>query len=196
MKNTVIIISMTDNKGFHRISNLECPITSDNKINEEIYSLAKTSGGFSRLYKCVWFNTHRKKAPKINMYGAIVLVTFLSVLESWVTYLHRLWLFKQFYQRCLRTILNIHWSDFHWRDFVTNITALEMTKINVITNASMIRNRRCADSYCTVSSPLAIAREKKVAIHECDWKSNTRNRLVPIIWTITDGLPKLRTATM
>ena len=40
--------------------------------------------------------------------------------ESWVLYQHHLRLLERFHQRCLRTILNIHWSD-----FITNTEVLE-----------------------------------------------------------------------
>ena len=51
------------------------------------------------------------------MYGA----------ESWVIYRRYLGLIEHCYQRCLRAIINIYWSD-----FVTNIEVLEMAKFTSI----------------------------------------------------------------
>ena len=63
----------------------------------------------------------------INVYKAVVLTTLLYGAESYgspivAIYMH---LIERYHQRCLRAILNIHWSD-----FVTNIEVLEMAKIN------------------------------------------------------------------
>ena len=44
--------------------------------------------------------------------------------RSWVTYRHHLQLIKRFRQRCLRTILNIHWNN-----FVTKSEVLKPVKI-------------------------------------------------------------------
>ena len=61
------------------------------------------------------------------MYRAVVLTTLLYGSESWVTYSHHLRLLERFHQRCLRTILNIHWSD-----YVTNVEVLEQAEITSI----------------------------------------------------------------
>ena len=48
---------------------------------------------------------------------------------TWITYHRHMHLIERYryYQRCLRAILNIHWSD-----FITNIEVLEMAKVTSI----------------------------------------------------------------
>ena len=55
------------------------------------------------------------------MAKAVVLTTLLYGVASWVINRRHLRLIERYHQRCLRTILNIHWSD-----FVTNIEVLDM----------------------------------------------------------------------
>ena len=59
--------------------------------------------------------------------GAVILTTLLYGSESWVTYQNHLKLLERFLQRCLRTILNIHWSN-----YITNILVLERADITSI----------------------------------------------------------------
>ena len=101
---------------------LGCTILSDVKIDKEIDNrLAKSNCSFGRLYKRVWNNKSLKYKSKIRVYRAVVLTTLLYSSETWVTsYRSHLRLLKRFHQRCLRTILNIHWND-----FITNIEVLE-----------------------------------------------------------------------
>jgi len=102
---------------------LGCTITSDAKIDKEVDNrLAKASCAFGRLYKRVWNNKHLKKNTKISVCRAVVLTTLLYGSESWVTY--RLHLLECFHQRCLRIILNIHWSD-----YITNVEVLQQVVI-------------------------------------------------------------------
>ena len=85
--------------------------------------LAKANSAFDRLYKRVWNNNNLKKDTKISVHKAVVLTTLLYGAKTWVIYRRHLRLIERYHQRCLRTILNIHWSD-----FVTNIEGLEMAK--------------------------------------------------------------------
>ena len=75
----------------------------------------------------IWNNKHLKKATKISVYRTVVLTTLLYGSESWVTYRHRLRLLESFHQRCLRSILNIHWSD-----YITNVEVLQQAGITSI----------------------------------------------------------------
>jgi len=112
-------------KALHQFTYLGCTITSDAKIDKEVDNrLAKASCAFGRLYKRVWNNKHLKKNTKISVYRAVVLTTLLYGSESWVTYRRHLRLLERFHQRCLRIILNIHWSD-----YVTNVEVLEQAVI-------------------------------------------------------------------
>ena len=64
-------------KAVHRFTCLECTITADAKIDQEVDSrLAKVNSTFGRL-KRVQYNKHPKKDTKINVNGAIILATFL-----------------------------------------------------------------------------------------------------------------------
>ncbi|GFN79303.1 hypothetical protein PoB_000580900, partial [Plakobranchus ocellatus] len=52
------------------------------------------------------------------------LTTLLYGSETWVTYSSHIRLLERLHQRCLRTILQIHWSD-----LVTNVEVLEQAEI-------------------------------------------------------------------
>ena len=120
-----IIIGNTELKTVQHFTYLGCTISSDAKIDREIDNrLAKGNSAFGRLYKRVWNNKHLKKSTKIKVYSAVVVTTLLYGSESWVTYRHHLRLLERFHQRCLRTILGIHWSD-----FVTNVEVLEQAEV-------------------------------------------------------------------
>ena len=107
---------------------LGCAISSNARIDGEIDNrLAKANSAFGRLYKRVWNNKHLRIITKISVYRAVVLTTLLYDSESWVTYQNHLKLLDRFHQRCLRTILNIHWSN-----YITNIIVLERADITSI----------------------------------------------------------------
>ncbi|XP_063614375.1 uncharacterized protein LOC134787527 [Penaeus indicus] len=63
--------------------------------------------------------------------------TLLYGSESWVTYRHHLRLLECFHQRCLCTILNIHWSD-----YVTNVEVFEQAEISSI-EAMLLKSQLC-----------------------------------------------------
>ncbi|KAI8500865.1 hypothetical protein Bbelb_216830 [Branchiostoma belcheri] len=112
-------------KAVHQFTYLGSTITSDAKIDKEVDNrLAKANNAFGRLHSRVWKSKHLKKDTKIIVYKAVVLTTLLYGSESWVTYRHHLRLLERFHQRCLRSILNIHWSD-----YVTNVEVLERAGI-------------------------------------------------------------------
>ncbi|KAJ7413818.1 hypothetical protein WISP_88156 [Willisornis vidua] len=111
-------------------------ISSDGKIDKEIDNrLVKAYRAFGKLHKRVWCNKHLKKSTKVSVYRAIVLSTLLYVSESWVIYRHQLHLLKGFHQRCLCSVLNIHWSD-----YVTNVSVLEQAGVTSI-KAMLIRTQ-------------------------------------------------------
>ena len=72
----------------------------------------------------MWNNKNLKRKTKIRVYRAVVLTTLLYGSETWVTYRSHIRLLERFHQRCLRTILNIHWSD-----FITNVEVLEQAEV-------------------------------------------------------------------
>jgi exonuclease III len=123
-----ILIDRTELNVVHQFTYLGCVISSDAKIDKEIDNrLSKANSAFGRLYKRVWRNPKLKRVTKINVYRAVVLSTLLYGAESWVTYSRHLRLLERFNQRCLRTILNIHWSD-----FVTNTEVLKQAGITSV----------------------------------------------------------------
>ncbi|GFO10738.1 hypothetical protein PoB_003724300 [Plakobranchus ocellatus] len=83
-----------------------------------------SDSSFGRLYKRVWNNKSLKIKTKIQVYKAVVLTTLLYGSETWVTYSSHIRLLERLHQRCLRTILQIHWSD-----LVTNVEVLEQAEI-------------------------------------------------------------------
>ena len=79
----------------------------------------------------------RKKDTKINVYKAVVLTTLLYGAESWLTYQRHLCVIERCHQHCLRTILNIHWSD-----FVNKFEVLEMAMVTSI-EAMLLKTQLC-----------------------------------------------------
>ncbi|KAL0156964.1 hypothetical protein M9458_048210 [Cirrhinus mrigala] len=75
--------------------------------------LQKQTVPSGRIYKRVWHNKQLKQSTKISVYRATVLNTLLYGSDQ-------LRLLERFHQRCLRTILGIHWSD-----YVTNTVSIE-----------------------------------------------------------------------
>ena len=149
-------------KAVHQFSYLGCIITSDVKIDKEVDNwLAKTNSAFGGLYKRVWNNKNLKKDTKINVYKAIVQTTLLHGAESWVTYRRHLRLTERYHQRCRRTILNNHWSD-----FVTNTDVLVMAKVTSIEGMLLKTQLRWAGH---VSSPgwKTIAYQRSYYMENC-----------------------------
>ncbi|XP_051627166.1 uncharacterized protein LOC127462545 [Manacus candei] len=131
-----ITIGKSELKSVQQFNYLGSLISSDGKIDGEIDNrLTKAYNTFRKLHKRVWRNKHLKKSTKISVYRAIVLSTLLYRSESWVIYHHHLRLLERFHQRCLHTILNIHWSD-----YVTNTSVLEQAAITSI-EAMLLRTQ-------------------------------------------------------
>ena len=107
---------------------LGCTISSDAKIDKELDNrLGKANRAFGRLYKRVWKNQNLRSSTKTSVYRAIVLTTLLYGAETWVPYRAHIKLLERFHQRCLRTILGIHWSD-----YVSNQEVLDKAGISSI----------------------------------------------------------------
>ena len=115
-------------KTVQQFTYLGCTISSDAKVDKELDNrLGKANRAFGRLYKRVWSNKSLRCTTKICVYKAIVLTTLLYGAETWVMYRAHNKLLERFHQRCLRTILNIHWSD-----YVSNVDVLERAGIESI----------------------------------------------------------------
>ncbi|KAJ7408138.1 hypothetical protein BTVI_60736 [Pitangus sulphuratus] len=120
-----IIIGESELKSVQEFNYLGSIISLDGKIDKEIDNmLAKAYKAFCKLHKRVWCNKLLKKSTKISVYRATVLSTLLYGSESWDIYRHHLRLLECFHQRCLHTILNIHWTD-----YVTNVSVLEQAVV-------------------------------------------------------------------
>lgn len=120
-----ISIGNTELKSTQQFTYLGCTVSSDAKIDKEIDNrLAKANSSFGRLYKKVWNNKNLKSKTKILVYRAVVLTTLLYGSETWITYRSYIRLLERFHQRFLRTIRNIHLSD-----FITNVEVLEQAEI-------------------------------------------------------------------
>ena len=123
-----IFIGEAELRSVTQFTYLGCIITPDAKIDREVDNrLAKASRAFGRLYKRVWSNKHLRKDTKSKVYRAVVLTTLLYGSESWVLYRRHLKLLERFHQRCLRTILEIKWSD-----HITNVEVLERSHLTSI----------------------------------------------------------------
>ncbi|KAK2563730.1 hypothetical protein P5673_012716 [Acropora cervicornis] len=123
-----ISICETELKSTQQFTYLGCTISSDAKIDKEIDNrLAKANSSFGTLYKRVWNNKCIKCKTKIRVYRAVVLTTLLFSSETWVIYRSHIRLLERFHQRCLRIILNIHWSD-----SITNVEVLEQAEVSSI----------------------------------------------------------------
>ncbi|GFN92963.1 hypothetical protein PoB_001946900 [Plakobranchus ocellatus] len=120
-----ITINSSELKSTPQFTYLGCTISSDARLDKEIDNrLAMANSSFGRLYKRVWNNKSLKIKTKIQVYRAVVLTTLLYGSETWVTYISHIRLLERLHQRCLRTILQIHWSD-----LVTNVEVLEQAEI-------------------------------------------------------------------
>ncbi|XP_068724054.1 uncharacterized protein [Montipora capricornis] len=123
-----ICIGDTELKSTQQFTYLDCTISSDAKIDKEIDNrLAKANSSFGRLYKRVSNSKSLKCKTKIRVYRAVVLTTLLYSSTTCVTYRSHTRLPERFHQRCFRTILNIHWSD-----FITNVEVLEQAEVSSI----------------------------------------------------------------
>ena len=80
-------------------------------LDDEIaLRLKKATGAFSALKHRVWSQRELKKSTKLEVYNACVLTCHLYSCETWVVYRRHLQQLERFHQRCLRSILGIHWT--------------------------------------------------------------------------------------
>ena len=100
-------------------------ICDDLALDKEIdRRIGKACSTLSRLSERVWENAHLSNHTKILVYRACVLSTLLYGSESWTLYAHQQRKLNVFHMRCLRRILNVHWSD-----KITNNKILDMAGI-------------------------------------------------------------------
>ena len=131
-----ITISNTTLKTVQQFTYLGSTISTDARIDKELDNrLGKANRAFGRLQKRVWSSSQLRCSTKIRVYKAIVLTTLLYGAETWVTYRCHIRLLERFHQRCLRSILKIHWSD-----YVPNTAVLE--KANILSIEAMLLQYR------------------------------------------------------
>ena len=90
------------------------------------------------LQKRVWQNHLLRLSTKLQVYRAVVVTTLLYGSESWVDR-KQIQLLEQFHQRCLHSIMGIHWQD-----YVTNNEVLEQASLPSIEAMLMLRQLRWA----------------------------------------------------
>ena len=120
------------------------------------------------------------------------MTTLLYGSESWVLYQHHLRLLERFHQRCLRTILNIHWSDF------TTNTEVLMQAETISIEALLLRSQlrwvghvaRMEDHrlpkivlYCELSSGHRNIRGPKKRYKDCLKKSLSACHIDQLQWS-------------
>ena len=89
------------------VLNRHCSL--DDEISLRIKS---ASDAFYALQDRVWTRRNIKNDTKVAVYKTCVLTRLLYSCEAWVTYRKHITLLERFHQRCLRSILKIHWSSF------------------------------------------------------------------------------------
>ncbi|GFS08505.1 hypothetical protein ElyMa_001275600 [Elysia marginata] len=131
-----ISINNTGLKATQQFTYLGSIISYDAKIDKEIDNrLSKASSSFGRLYKRVWKNKNLRATTKTRVYRAVVVTTLLYSSESWVLYRSHTRLLERFHQRCLRIILDVHWTD-----YVSNVAILEQAGLPSI-EAMIVKSR-------------------------------------------------------
>ncbi|CAG9132949.1 unnamed protein product [Plutella xylostella] len=87
-------------------------ITSRCQLDSEVNSrIGAAAAAFGKLRTKV-FRSHDVKLPtKISVYMAIVLPNLLYASETWTLYRKHIRTLDRFHLKCLRDIMNIHWSD-------------------------------------------------------------------------------------
>ena len=80
----------------------------DNEVNSRIGAAA---AAFGRLRSRVFLSHDVKLSTKVAVYKAIVLPNLLYASETWCLYRKHIRTLDRFHLKCLRDIMNIHWSD-------------------------------------------------------------------------------------
>lgn len=87
-------------------------ITSKCDLDSEINSrISAASAAFGKLRSKVFCSHDLKLPTKISVYMAIVLPNLLYSSETWCVYRHHIRTLDRFHLKCLRSIMNIRWSD-------------------------------------------------------------------------------------
>lgn len=80
----------------------------DNEVNSRIGAAA---AAFGRLRSKVFLSHDIKLPTKVAVYMSIVLPNLLYASETWCLYRKHIRTLDRFHLKCLRDILNVHWSD-------------------------------------------------------------------------------------
>lgn len=87
-------------------------ISSKCDLDAEINSrIGAAAAAFGKLSSRVFCSHDLRLATKISVYMAIVLPNLLYSSETWCVYRHHIRTLDRFHLKCLRSIMNIQWSD-------------------------------------------------------------------------------------
>ena len=88
-------------------------LSQDGSLDNEIsLRLEKATKSFGQFEKRVWSQRGIKVHTKLAVYQASVLSVLLYASETWVVYRRHIKVLERFHQRCLRRILNVHWTSY------------------------------------------------------------------------------------
>ena len=119
-----ITVGETELKAVQQFAYLGCTISSDAKIDKEI---GKGNSAFRQTLQS-WLEQQALEESHKNQHLQSRGTAYPPVwLRDVGHYSHHLRLLERFHQRCLRSILNIHWSD-----YVTIVEVLQQAGITSI----------------------------------------------------------------
>lgn len=108
----VITIDNYELEVVHQFTYLGSTITDNLSLDAEISKrIGKAATTLGRLSSRVWDNPKLTIPTKMAVYKACIVSTLLYGSETWTTYAKQERKLNSFHMRCLRRILNIHWSD-------------------------------------------------------------------------------------
>ena len=121
-------------------------LASNACIDSELqHRISAANCSFVKYSKRIYDSRDLSKETKLLAYKAFVLHVLLYSAETWTFYRRHITQLEHFQQRCLCTILHIHWSDRR-----TNISVLESACLPSI--ESMIRTDRTTDRQTDTST--------------------------------------------
>ncbi|VVC95365.1 unnamed protein product [Leptidea sinapis] len=124
----VISLGQDTLKQVDKLRYLGSTITSRGDLDAEFNSrIGAASATFGKLEQRLFRSHDISRSTKIDVYMATVLPNLLYSAESWCMYRRHIRRLDRFYIKCLRSILNIKWSD-----RIRNTEVLKRAKVNSI----------------------------------------------------------------
>jgi hypothetical protein len=116
-------------------SYLGSTLSSNANIDREIEKrLHAASAAYGRLTARVFENRDLRTNTKLAVYRAVVLTTLLYGSETWVTYSKNLQAPEQYNQRCLRRIMNVHWSEYRTNNSIHTESGIASVEALIVKN--------------------------------------------------------------